>query len=138
MDLIRSKGKKGVRLNDAKKLKNFVASHRQSYRNQKGVGINGAYVENEMICAVAHQNNVIISVAQVDQPELQGYTPDGSFIGFSDAVAEGSPFFLWCTGGHYQAILKLQDVEVVSSALSAPGFIHGNVLNSDKIRRIPQ
>lgn len=134
MDLIRSKGKKGERLNDAKKLKNFVAYHRQSYRNQKGVGINGAYVENEMICAVAHQNNVIISVAQAAQPELQVYTPDGSFIGFSDAGAEGSPFFLWCTDGHYQAILKLQDVEVLSSALLAPRYTLGQVLNSEDIR----
>ena len=137
MDIIRSKGKKGERLSDAKKLKNFVAYHRQSYRKEKGLGINGAYVENEMICAVAHQNNVIISVAQADQPELQVYTPDGSFIGFSDAGAEGSPFFLWCTGGHYQALVKIFEFEVRSSALSAPPYIHGNVLNSDDIR-MPQ
>jgi len=134
MDIIRSKGKKGERLSDAKKLNNFVAYHRNSYRKEKGLGINGAYVENEMICAVAHQNNLIISVAQALQPELQVYTPDGSFIGFNEEGAEGSPFFLWCTGGHYQAILKLQDVEVLSSALSAPGFMHGNVLKSDDIR----
>ena len=100
--------------------------------------VSGAYVENEMITAVAHQNNLIINVAHALQPEMQVITPDGSFINFDDRRAEQSPFFLWCTGGHYQAILKLQDVEVVSSALSAPGFIHGNVLNYDKIRRIPQ
>ena len=134
MDLIRGKGKKGERLSDAKKLKNFVAYHRKSYRKEKGSDISGAYVENEMICAVAHQNNVIISVAQAVQPELQVVTPDGSFIGFNDEGAEGSPFFLWCTGGHYQAILKLQDVEVLSSALLAPTYTLGQVLNSEDIR----
>ena len=134
IDIIRSKHKRGERLSDEKKLGNYVAYHRKSYRKEKGLDINGAYVENEMICAVAHQNNLIINVAQAVQPEVQVVTPDGSFISYSDERAEGSPFFLWCTGGHYQAILKLQDVEVLSSALLASGFILGHVLNSDAIR----
>jgi len=133
--LIRSKkGARGERLSDAKKLSNYVAYNRNSYRKENGRNINGAYVENEMICAVAHQNNLIINVAHATQPEVQVVTPYGSFIRFSDERAEGSPFFLWCTGGHYQAILKLQDVEVLSSALLAPGYIHGHVLKSDDIR----
>ncbi len=124
-------------MSDNAKLKSYVAYHRQCCRQENGRLVNGAYVENEMICAVSHQNNLIINVAHALQPEMQVITPDGSYMRFDDVRAERSPFFLWCTGGHYQAILKLQDVEVVSSALSAPGFIHGNVLNSDKIRRIP-
>ena len=96
--------------------------------------VSGAYVENEMITAVAHQNNLIINVAHALQPEMQVITPDGSFINFDDRRAEQSPFFLWCTGGHYQAILKLQDVEVLSSALLAPRYTLGQVLNSEDIR----
>jgi hypothetical protein len=135
MELIRSKrGGRGKRLSDAEKLNNYVAYNRNSYRKEKGQYINGAYVENEMICAVAHQNSLIINVAHATQPEVQVVTPDGSFISYRDERAEGSPFFLWCTGGHYQAILKLQDVEVLSSALLASGFILGHVLKSDDIR----
>ncbi len=134
----RNVANKGKQLSDMAKLKNYVAYNRKCCRQENRRSVNGAYVENEMICAVAHQNNLIINVAHAHQPEMQVITPDGSFIKFDDVRAEQSPFFLWCTGGHYQAILKLQDVEVVSSALSAPDFILGNVLNSDKIRRIPQ
>ena len=135
MELIRSKrGGRGKRLSDAKKLVNYVAYNRNSYRKEKGQYINGAYVENEMICAVAHQNNLIINVAHATQPEVQVVTPYGSFIRFSDERAEGSPFFLWCTGGHYQALVKIRDFEVLSSALSAPQYLNGNVLTPDDIR----
>ena len=125
---------KGRRMSDETKLKSYVAYHRKCRRRENGSWINGAYVENEIICAVAHQNNLIINVAQACQQELQVITPDGSFIRYDDDRAERSPFFLWCTGGHYQAILKPQDVEVLSSALSAPGFTVGNVLKSDDVR----
>jgi hypothetical protein len=137
MECIKSKSDRGKRLTDAVKLKNYVAYHRQSCRQANGKKVYGAYVENEMICAVSHQNNLLINVAQATQPEMQVYTPDASFIKFNDVRAERSPFVLWCTGGHYQAILKLQDVEVLSSALSAPPFLLGNVLDSNVIRRIP-
>ena len=137
MECIKSKSDRGKRLTDAVKLKNYVAYHRQSCRQANGKKVYGAYVENEMICAVSHQNNLLINVAQATQPEMQVYTPDASFIKFNDVRAEQSPFVLWCTGGHYQAILKLQDVEVLSSALSAPPFLLGNVLDSNVIRRIP-
>lgn len=99
--------------------------------------MSGAYVENEIICAVAHQNDIIITVAQALQPELQVVTPDGSFMSFHDDGADRTPFFLYCTGGHYQALLKIQDFEVLSSALSSLPYINGNVLNADDIR-IPQ
>ena len=135
MDCIRGKRVTGKTLSDAQKLINYVNYHRKCYRKENGRMVSGAYVENEMITAVAHQNNLIINVAHALQPEMQVITPDGSFINFDDRRAEQSPFFLWCTGGHYQAILKLQDVEVVSSALSAPGFLLGNCLQSVDIRK---
>ncbi len=67
-------------MSDAQKLRNYVAYNKNSYRKENGRNINGAYVENEMICAVAHQNNLIINVAHATQPEVQVVTPDGSFI----------------------------------------------------------
>jgi hypothetical protein len=138
MECIKSKSNRGQHLSDATKLKNYVAYHKQSCRLANGKLVYGAYVENEMICAAAQQNNLIINVAQAIQPEMQVYTPDGSYIKFDDVRAEQSPFVLWCTGGHYQAVLKLQDVEVLSSALHAPRFTLGNVLDAGAIRRIPQ
>ncbi len=138
MECIRSKCNiRGSHLSDEKKLNNYVQYNRKCHRKEKQRWVNGAYVENEMICAVAHQYHIIINVAQAHQPELQVITPDGSFLRFDDVRAEQSPFFLWCTGGHYQALIKIQDFEVLSSALSAPPYIHGNVLTPDDIR-IPQ
>ncbi len=140
MECIQSKNpsaRKG-KVNDEKKLKQFVAYHRKSCRQEGTAGnrrwVNGAYVENEMIWTVAHQNGIIINVAQASQPEIQVITPDGTFIRMDDARAETSPVFIWCTGGHYQALVKLQDVQVLSSALEKDSFIHGNVLQSDDIR----
>lgn len=124
-------------MSDEKKLKNYVTYHRKCSRQEKGGKVSGAYVENEIICAVAHQNDIIITVAQALQPELQVVTPDGSFMSFHDDAADRTPFFLYCTGGHYQALLKIQDFEVLSSALSSLPYINGNVLNADDIR-IPQ
>jgi hypothetical protein len=137
MEFIRGKYKRASKLSDEAKLTNYVNYHRKCRRMEKNRWINGAYVENEMICAVAHQHNIVINVAQQAQPELHVITPDGSFMRFDDHRAEQSPFFLWCTGGHYQALVKIRDFEVLSSALSAPPYIHGNVLNSADIR-IPQ
>jgi hypothetical protein len=136
VEIIRGKqGKQGKNLSDAAKIKNYVAYHRKCARQENGRRVFGAYVENEMICAVAHQNNIIIAVASALQPEFQVITANGSFLRFDDEQAEQTPFFLWCTGGHYQAIVKLQDVEVRSSALSAPGFLLGNFLQSVDIRK---
>ena len=137
MECIRGKTKRGSHLSDDAKMKNYVAYNRKCRRLEKNCWTNGAYVENEIICAVAHQHNITIIVAEQALPELHAISPNGSFIDFDDDRAEESPFFLWCTGGHYQALLKIQDFEVLSSALSASSYIHGNVLNADDIR-IPQ
>ena len=137
MEFIRGKYKRASKLSDEAKLTNYVNYHRKCRRIENNRWINGAYVENEMICAVAHQHNITIIVAEQALPELHAISPNGSFIDFEDDRAEESPFFLWCTGGHYQALLKIQDFEVLSSALSASSYIHGNVLNADDIR-IPQ
>lgn len=123
---------------DETKLSNYVAYHRKCRRQERGRMINGAYVENEMIFAVAHQNNIIITVATASLQELQVITPNASFMMYDDHEAERSPFFLWCTGGHYQAIVKTEDVQVRSSALRAHAFTDSNFLNSDDVRRSPE
>jgi hypothetical protein len=134
VEFIRTKqGQKGKSGSDATKLKNFVAYHRKCRRMENGRYVNGAYVEYEMVCAVANQNRLLITVAQANTPELQVVTPDGSFIAYGDERAEASPFFLWCTGGHYQAMVKLQDVQVLPSALNSPRFKLGNCLTFDEI-----
>jgi hypothetical protein len=96
--------------------------------------VNGAYVENEMIAAVAKQNGIIIKVALYSFEHLQILTPQGTFMRFDDEEVERSPFFLWCTGGHYQAIVRLSDVEVLDTALSKKSFTEANVLSCDDIR----
>jgi hypothetical protein len=140
MELIQNKtpsARKG-KVDDEKKLKQFVAYHRKSFRQEGTAGnrrwVNGTFVENEMIWAVAHQNGIIINVAQASQPEIQVITPDGTFVRMDDERAESSPFFIWCTGEHYQALIKLQDVEVLSSALEKDSYVFGNVLQCDEIR----
>ncbi len=120
-------------------LKPFVAYHRQCHRRQ-GQGatrkwVSGAFVQEPMIWAVAHQNGIIINVAHATQPEMQVITTNGSFIKFNDSRAELSPFVIWCTGGHYQALVNLADVEVRTSALQSRPFIESNVLTPNDIRK---
>ncbi len=134
MEFIRGRYNRASKLSDEAKLTNYVTYNKKCRRRENNRWINGAYVENEIICAVAHQHNILINVAQQAQPELHVITPDGSFIRFDDHRAEQSPFFLWCTGGHYQALVKIRDFEVLSSALSAPQYLNGNVLTPDDIR----
>ena len=115
-------------------VKNYIKYHSQCARNKDGKLVNGAYVENEMIAAVAKQNGIIIKVAARSFEHLQVLTPQGTFRRFDDEEVEQSPFFLWCTGGHYQAIVRLSDVEVLDTALSTYNFKQSNVLSCVDIR----
>ena len=144
MECIRSKSETAKKrdITDEKLLSNYVKYHSKSCRvekcaaNGKRKKVNGAYVENEMICAVAHQNNIIINVAHCQFPMFSVITPNGQYVSVDDPRAEASPFFLWCTGGHYQALVKLQDVEVRSSALAQPAFTLSNCLQSADVREV--
>ena len=115
-------------------MKAYLTYHSKCFRREGGKDVNGAYVENEIIAAVAKQNGIIIQVAERRLEKLQFLTPQGTFMRIDEAEVEQTPFFLWCTGGHYQAIVRLCDVEVISTALSQASFKEGNVLSCDDIR----
>jgi hypothetical protein len=134
MECIRNKNRRRKTGSDEQLLKRFVDYAQKCRRRVSGKWVNGAYVENEIIASVAHQNNIIISVAERMTAGLQVITPDGRYMALDDDNAQSSPFFLWCTGGHYQALVRLQDIQVLESALSNNSFIEGNLLNKEDIR----
>ncbi len=119
-------------LKDDTILKNFVAHHKLSF-NRFGKK-SGAYVETEIVCAVAQQNNIVICVAHCGIDRFQVFTPRGDFMDCSDENAVASPFFLWCTGGHYQAIVKVSDFEILASALESQPFKTSRLLEKNHFR----
>jgi hypothetical protein len=127
----RSQKKKGT---DDAILKQYITYHSLSSRMRSGKQTNGAYVENEIIAAVAMQNNIIIKVAAISSEQLQVLTPTGTFSRLDADDVQRSPFMLWCNGGHYQAIVPLSHVEVLDTALSTFRFISGNMLSCKDIR----
>ena len=120
------RGKKGL---DDAIMKAYIAYHSKCFRKEGGKQVNGTYVENEMIAAVAKQNGIIIKVAERRLEQLHVLTPQGTFMRLDEDEVEKSPFFLWCTGGHYQAIVRLSDVEALDTALLKVNFTERNVLS---------
>ena len=53
----------------------------------------------------------------------------------SDPEALRSPFHLWCTGGHYQAIVPLGKVAIRRQAASSLAFKDSNTLNRTDVLR---
>ena len=112
-------------------LRYFIRSHKQSETPKKS----GTYVENEMIHAVAFQNDITILVAHPTTPGFQVILPNGSANARpDDRAAVDSPFFLWCTGGHYQAFVKIHEFEVLSTALQTFPFINSSLLQAAHFR----
>jgi hypothetical protein len=134
LDFVKGKGRRRHVQSDTKFLKNFVAYHKKCYRNERGKWINGAYVENEIIVAVAQQYRLIINVAHIAAQGLQVMTPDQEYLDFCDERAQTSPFFLYCNGGHYQAIIPLKDIEIRDSALRSEAFRTSNLLHKKDVR----
>jgi hypothetical protein len=134
LEVVKNKTGKAKKGTDATILKNYVTYHSKCARNEKGKKMNGAFVENEIIAVVAHQNNIIINVAEHMVSNLQVITPDATFMRFDAPNVEASPFLLWCNGGHYQAIVPLASMEVLSTALTQESFKIGNVLRSEDFR----
>jgi hypothetical protein len=112
-------------------LSYFIRSHKQSETPNRS----GTYVENEMIHAVAFQNDITILVAHPTVPGFQVILPNGSANARpDDRAAVDSPFFLWCTGGHYQAFVKIHEFEVLSTALQTFPFIESSLLQAAHFR----
>lgn len=134
LDMVKMKRKIVKKGSDDAIMKAYIAYHSKCSRRQNGKLVNGAYVENEMIAAVAKQTGIIIKVAAHSVALLQIITPQGTYMQSDDHEAQASPFFLWCNGGHYQAIVPLSNLEVVNTALTKFSFIEGNALLCDDIR----
>ena len=134
LEVVKMKTGKPKRGTDATIIKNYVAYHSKCARIEQGRRVNGAFVENEIIAVVARQNNIIINVAEHMVSNFQVITPDATFMKFDAPNLESSPFLLWCNGGHYQAIVPLASMEVLSTALTQESFKIGNVLQSEDFR----
>jgi hypothetical protein len=137
MDFInmkRTHDRRRAQQKDSLTLRNYVQSHRLSCRKVNGKLTSGTYVENEIIAAVCHQNDIIICVAHRTLSQMQVFTPNGIYMHFSEEGAVRSPFFLWCTGSHYQALVKLCDYEVLSTALELPAFKNSRILDATHFR----
>ena len=112
-------------------LRNFIRSHKQSQTPKKS----GTYVEREMIHAVAFQNDITILVADRTTPRFQVILPNGDVNARCDErPAVDSPFFLWCTGEHYQAFVKIDEFEVLSTALQNFAFRKSSLLQAEHFR----
>ena len=115
---------------DAKILRYYLASQKKSKTRK----CNGTYVQTEMIQAVAFQNNIIITVADRTTPRYHVVMPNGQYADLDDANAVDSPFFLWCTGGHYQAFVKIDQFEILATALERPAFKESCLLYANDFR----
>lgn len=132
---LRSKKSRGKQ-NDEAVLRSFIQYHKKCFRKEKGIQVNGAFVENEIIAAVAQQFGLFINVAHYSSGEIHVVTPDGSETLYSTDAAHSSPFFLWCTGAHYQAIVSLQHVEVRESALNSHRFRVSDSVDAKDVRLV--
>ena len=110
----------------------FVKAHTLSARlSATGKKTPGTYVENEVICAFTHL---------VERPVVvTSYNADGPIVfAFDSMDARVSPYHVWCTGGHYQAILPLQGISVRASVVNEFAFTQSNVLQCGDVVRNSQ
>jgi hypothetical protein len=127
---------KGSKVSNAARLNNYVGYHKKCSRRERGQTVNGAFVENEILAAVSLQYNIIINVAHVHFPGLCVSSPDGvSAVQYDDERAQSSPFLLFCNGGHYQAIIPIQEIEILDSAAASAAFQESNLLHSKDVRK---
>lgn len=134
IDYIRMKRGGTKPQSDDATLRNYVQYHKQSYRKVRGKWTNGVYVENEIISAVSFQNDIVIIVAGLLYPGLNVITPNGSYMTCDEEDAAASPFFLWCTGGHYQAFVKISDFEVLATSVASSAFQTSRLLHAKDFR----
>jgi hypothetical protein len=134
LEMIKHKKGKVKHQSDKQILQNYCKYHQQSYRKIGSKWVNGAFVENEIIAAVAYHESVTITVASCSAPQLHVASPDGKYMDYFHEEAQGTPFFLWCTQGHYQAIVPLNQIEVLESAICDRSFEESNLLLKQDIR----
>jgi len=128
-EYLRMKGR-GSQVLDQELLRAFAGRQKRSYTR----GANGAYVENEIIAVVSQQAGIVITVAHSSTEGLHVFSPDSQYLHCSHVHALASPFFLWCTGSHYQAFVKPSDCELLPSALTKRSFIYSHSLEARDFR----
>jgi hypothetical protein len=119
---------------DAAIVKSFATAHARVH----------TFVEGEMICAFAHfaQRPVLVTNLQntgmcctsARARTLILFTgvhiySAGAPMGISAPEAIDTPFHIWCTGGHYQAIVPLTRVYISRTAAESFAFKESNTLN---------
>ena len=105
----------------------------------------GEYVENEVIAAFAHfvgypvvvhniweeHIHVLLPAALQEQcdipPSLMNHTEHEN-----DDI-RSTPFVLWCTGNHYQAVVPKQNVRIATKALTSFRYKNSNVIGSKDV-----
>ena len=128
-EYLRMKGR-GSQVLDQELLRAFAGRQKRSYTR----GANGAYVENEIIAVVSQQAGIVITVADSSTEGLHVFSPDSQYLHCSHVHALASPFFLWCTGSHYQAFVKPSDCELLPSALTKRSYIYFHSLEARDFR----
>lgn len=128
-EYLRMKGR-GSQVLDQELLRAFAVRQKRSYTR----GANGAYVENEIIAVVSQQAGIVITVADSSTEGLHVFSPDSQYLHCSHVHALASPFFLWCTGSHYQAFVKPSDCELLPSALTKRSYIYFHSLEARDFR----
>ena len=128
-EYLRMKGR-GSQVLDQELLRAFAGRQKRSYTR----GANGAYVENEIIAVVSQQAGIVITVADSSTEGLHVFSPDSQYLHCSHVHALASPFFLWCTGSHYQAFVKPSDCELLPSALTKRSYIYSHSLEARDFR----
>ena len=128
-EYLRMKGR-GSQVLDQELLRAFAGRQKRSYTR----GANGAYVENEIIAVVSQQAGIVITVADSSTEGLHVFSPDSQYLHCSHVHALASPFFLWCTGSHYQAFVKPSDCELLPSALTKRSYKYFHSLEARDFR----
>ena len=72
----------------------------------------GVYVEGEIIQSFAHFCRMPVIVTHQQNTGVHIVSPDGRPMRFSDTRVVNSPFHIYCTGGHYQAVVPLAKVQI--------------------------
>ena len=111
----------------------FIKLHKLSATKKR----NGTYVECEMICAFAQFARKPVVVTNYNSDGVHVWSPDGRPMPVTHPEAASTPFHVWCSGGHYQALVSLSQVQLRSGALASHAYQQSHSVTKDMVRRPP-
>jgi hypothetical protein len=115
----------------------IVASFTRAHQRSARRGKNGTYVETEMLCAFAQFAKVPLLVTNYNVDGVLVYSPTGEPMHITDPAAARSPLHLWCTGGHYQALVPLDKVQLKRGAVQSDVYKLCHVVECKDVRSRP-